>query len=185
MSDKRTEIMDAAEARIRAAGYSGFSFRELASDVGVKSSSIHYYFTTKEELGVAVAQRYADRFFEGLEKGAGDRSQKLATAFDKALRGDGRVCLCGVLGAASASLPKTVALQAKSFFERALSFLLGGEKSTTSSKRDREWAFQILALLEGGMILSLALGNLDSFRSAAKSLPIRPGSTTSKRSSDR
>jgi len=78
-----------------------------------------------------------------------------------------------------------VALQAKSFFERALSFLLGGEKSAAASKKEREWAFQILALLEGGMMLSLALGNINSFRSAAKSLPIRPGSTPSKRSSDR
>ena len=36
MSEKRIEIMDAAERRIRNAGYNGFSFRDIASDVGVK-----------------------------------------------------------------------------------------------------------------------------------------------------
>src|SRR3712207_8206920 len=40
-------IMDAAERRIRAAGYGGFSFRELAAEVGVKSASVHHHFPTK------------------------------------------------------------------------------------------------------------------------------------------
>ncbi|WP_157628311.1 helix-turn-helix domain-containing protein, partial [Ensifer sp. BR816] len=46
--------MDAAEERIRRAGYSGFSFREIAADVGVKSASVHYHFPTKERLAAAV-----------------------------------------------------------------------------------------------------------------------------------
>jgi TetR/AcrR family transcriptional regulator, transcriptional repressor for nem operon len=119
MADKRIEIMDAAETRIRSAGYSGFSFRELASDVGVKSSSIHYYFPAKEDLGIAMARRYADRFFEALEQGPGERAQKFAAAFDKVIHNDGKMCLCGALGAASASLPVPVALEATAFFVRA------------------------------------------------------------------
>ena len=182
MADKRTEIMDAAEARIRSAGYSGFSFRELASAVGVKSSSIHYYFPAKEDLGVAVARRYADRFFEELEQGSGERAKRLAVAFDMAIHSDGRMCLCGALGAASASLPAPVALEATTFFKRALEFLLDGSKPASASRKDREWAFQVLALLEGGMMLALALGDSDSFRSVVKSLPQKTVSAPLKQS---
>src|ERR1700744_3605487 len=71
MSDMSNAIMDAAELRIRKGGYGAFSFRELAADVGVKSSSVHYHFPTKEDLGAAVIRRYSDwvagRFAEALK----------------------------------------------------------------------------------------------------------------------
>ncbi|MBV8188991.1 MAG: TetR family transcriptional regulator, partial [Alphaproteobacteria bacterium] len=34
MSDMKTAILDAAEKRIQAGGFGGFSFREIAEDVG-------------------------------------------------------------------------------------------------------------------------------------------------------
>ena len=58
MEATQIKILAAAEQRIRTAGYHGFSFREIAADVGIKSSSVHHYFPTKESLGVAVARRY-------------------------------------------------------------------------------------------------------------------------------
>src|ERR1700727_3456870 len=53
MSDIAAAIMDAAERRMRLSGFYGFSFREIASDVGVKSSSVHYPLPTKEKLAAA------------------------------------------------------------------------------------------------------------------------------------
>ena len=41
MSDVKTAIMDAAERRMQLGGFGGFSFREIAADVGIKSSSVH------------------------------------------------------------------------------------------------------------------------------------------------
>jgi AcrR family transcriptional regulator len=61
MSDMKTEIMDAAERRMQAGGFGGFSFREIAADVGIKSSSVHYHFPTKEDLAAAVIRRWAGR----------------------------------------------------------------------------------------------------------------------------
>ena len=47
MNEIAAAIMDAAERRMRIGGFNGFSFREIAADVGVKSSSVHYHFPTK------------------------------------------------------------------------------------------------------------------------------------------
>src|ERR1700732_273229 len=58
-SDVKTAIMDAAERRMQLGGFGGFSFREIAADVGIKSSSVHYHFPTKEDLAAAVLWRWA------------------------------------------------------------------------------------------------------------------------------
>ena len=54
--------MDLAEAHIRHRGYGGFSFRELAAEIGIKSASVHHHFPTKAAMAAAVARRYGDRF---------------------------------------------------------------------------------------------------------------------------
>src|SRR5260370_10442546 len=59
LSDVKTAIMDAAERRMQLGGFGGFSFREIAADVGIKSSSVHYHFPTKEDLAAAVIRRWA------------------------------------------------------------------------------------------------------------------------------
>jgi AcrR family transcriptional regulator len=50
--------MDLAEAHIRSAGYGGFSFRDLAAEIGIKSASVHHHFPTKATMTAAVARRY-------------------------------------------------------------------------------------------------------------------------------
>ena len=68
MSDVAAAIMDAAERRMRKGGFNGFSFREIAADVGVKSSSVHYHFPTKENLAAAVIQRYTAETADLIER---------------------------------------------------------------------------------------------------------------------
>jgi len=50
-------LMDLAEAHIRRAGYAGFSFRDLAAEIGIKSASVHHHFPTKATMAAAVARR--------------------------------------------------------------------------------------------------------------------------------
>jgi TetR/AcrR family transcriptional regulator, transcriptional repressor for nem operon len=173
MSDKRDELMDAAEHRIRTCGYDGFSFREIAAAVSIKSSSVHYYFPTKADIGAAVARRYTDRFFSSLPVNPADPATALYSAFARAVQRDGQVCLCGVLGSVSASLPASVGVEARRFFELAIQYLLAGQKRT-ASQSEREWAFRVIAQLEGGMMLALALGKKAVFASVARYLPPKP-----------
>jgi len=46
-SETAERLMDLAEALIRNAGYGGFSFRDLAAEIGIKSASVHHYFPPK------------------------------------------------------------------------------------------------------------------------------------------
>jgi TetR/AcrR family transcriptional repressor of nem operon len=167
MSDRSETILDAAEQRIRLAGYSGFSFREIAADVGVKSSSVHHHFPTKEALAAAVARRYTERFEKVVEKDikAGTKPiEAWRRAFRQALVQDRRMCLCGILGAASADLPPEVAREAKRFFERGLNSL-----KQTASLSSRA-ALRLFATLEGAMLVATSLDDVSAFDEATADL---------------
>jgi hypothetical protein len=44
VNETAERLMDMAEAHIRNAGYGGFSFRDLATEFGIKSASVHHRF---------------------------------------------------------------------------------------------------------------------------------------------
>ena len=60
MSETAERLMELAEARIRGAGYRGFSLRDLAAEIGIKSAGVRHHFPIG--AGVAVARRYRERF---------------------------------------------------------------------------------------------------------------------------
>jgi len=163
-------IMDAAERRIRDAGYNGFSFREIATEIGVKSASVHYHFATKEALAAAVARRYTDRFLRAVDEdvASGEPAVEAWIAgFRKALNDDGRMCLCGALGAGSRDLPDKVRIEARRFFELGLARL-------TQAGLSEARAMQVMAALEGGMLLATALENPGAFDAATAGLVKQP-----------
>jgi TetR/AcrR family transcriptional regulator, transcriptional repressor for nem operon len=155
MSDVSDAIMDAAERRMRLGGFGGFSFRELAADVGVKSSSVHYYFPTKESLGAAVVRRYTDRLAEKVDaelaKGA-DACEVLANAMRSTAHSDSCMCPMVVMGAASGDLPAEVLGQVQRFYRMCLEKLL---KQGMSQKQ----AAEFLSTTTGAMVVAKALGD--------------------------
>jgi len=180
MEKKEQAILKITEEMVRRGGYNGFSFREIAKQVGIKSSSVHYHFPTKEDLGAAVAKYYTERFFEALGKAQAlldnnkDPLQSYISAFRQALTKDKRMCLCGLLGAEIDGLPERVVEQTQEFFRLQLAWLedayrlMDPEKNTNTIARKK--ASQTLALLEGAIITSNVLDDITLFDSAAELL---------------
>lgn len=169
-SSTQTEerLLGLAESLIRKNGYNGFSFRELAAGIGVKSSSVHYYFPTKADLGAKVARRYTDRFLLALEEAdpskepaasANEILAQLRLLFRKALTEDGKMCLCGVLAAEASGLPEEVALETRSFFSRLAQWLENALARTRwgiekSAEERHKTALKALALFEGALLVA-------------------------------
>ena len=81
--DVREAILDSAERRMRQGGFHACSFSEIASDVGIKSASVHYHFETKAHLGAALVARYEARVLALIgdrEVGEGTGSSKKEAA---------------------------------------------------------------------------------------------------------
>lgn len=159
---KREDIISVAESLIRKGGYHGFSFRDIAKIVNIKSASIHYYFPTKASLVGVIAKEYTIKFMEQLgepkdifEKGE-DPIYQYIKVFKGAYFQDKKMCLCGFLGVESDILPDEVHKEIKCFFQKNIQWLSDAYvlKGMSSPKQR---AFQTLSLLEGSMISSKVL----------------------------
>jgi TetR/AcrR family transcriptional repressor of nem operon len=176
MSDISEAIMDAAERRMRIGGYGGFSFREIAADVGVKSSSVHYHFPTKEKLGAAVIRRYTERVVQYFDK-------ELATGLNpikvwtRAFRGtlhSERMCPCTILAAGSRDLPPEVMAEVHRYFKVCLDKLVTAGLSPDS-------AVQLLATITGAMVVANALDDIAAYDRATSELTREPARKKSSR----
>ena len=58
MSSTRDLIIESATKHLYAMGYNRFSFAHVAKDCGITKASIHYHFSTKEELVLAAIDKY-------------------------------------------------------------------------------------------------------------------------------
>ena len=174
----RDEILAVAEGMIRTGGFNAFSTRDVANAVGIKSASVHYYFPTKSDIGVAVAERYTERFLKALGNPAsfGGSSKRAIThyidAFRSSLKGEGKLCLCGVLGAEADGLPTEVVGATRIFFERNLAWLAAALSASQEigAGAAKAHAAHILASLEGAMILAKTLDDEKAFEAVATSL---------------
>ena len=175
----RDRILHVTERRVRDSGYHGVSFRDVAADVGIKSSSVHHHFPTKEDLGAAVADAYTEQFMAALGDPA-DRSRTprellshYVNLFRKALVEDGQMCLCGVLASETQGLPLGVRRAVRKFFERNIAWLEIVMRRKFPRADDRtvhRRALQVIASLEGAMLLATGLDSQDAFEAVAASL---------------
>ena len=176
MSETLETLLDAAESDIRLRGYHAVSFRELADEIGIKSSSVHYYFRQKEDLGLALVERYAERFFAALEKltkrakTPEERLRAFANLYRQALVGTDRICLCVVLGVESRGLPPALANVVADFFEANIQWLADSLPQTLPADERRSRAIHVVGALQGAMLLASTLGDHGIFDSAAKDL---------------
>ncbi len=167
----KEKILIAAEKRVRSAGFTETSFRDLANDVGIKSASVHYHFPTKPDLGEALVTRYAEQFKAELDKiGLDDLHAALdgfISLYSNAFVLNESICLCAVMGAEAIGLPENVNQRTKAFFELNKAWLEALlVKHGVGDGGDA--ASLIVAALEGGMIVASASNDRSLFEQVAK-----------------
>lgn len=163
------QLLDAAELRARTSGYDGFSFRDLASDVGIKSSSVHYHFPTKAHIGQALMRRYQARTFDLLgEAGQVDAIVAISRLVEifRASALSKKMCLCGAFGATHGGIPEEVRDIVKSYQESLLSWIECVDRNSELPMRP----VSILSLLEGALLMSIAADDVRVFDDAVSSL---------------
>lgn len=161
-------LLQAAERRLRLGGYNGFSFRDLARDVGLTNAGVHHHFPSKADLVARLTDVYADRFVSALDGAAAqDRPRRLRALFSDSLRAEGRMCLCGLLAAESGALPEPVVAATRRFFRELT-------ESLTPAFSDRahpsQAALALLARLEGALLLAVVMRDPELFDAATADL---------------
>ena len=171
-ADTRLKIMDAAQATVQAQGYNALSFRELAKEVGVKSSSVHYHFPTKGDLGAALARRYTDgveAFLAGaLAAGAHIDTcvRQFTGAFRAALENDNRMCLCGIMNAEHDGLPPEVRVEVDRFTDVCVAWwaaLLARDDPAAAAEALQQRALAIFSAIGGAQLVARGRGDITLF----------------------
>jgi TetR/AcrR family transcriptional regulator, transcriptional repressor for nem operon len=167
-------ILDVAERLVQTCGYNGFSYADIAAQLGITKAALHYHFAGKGELGVALLARYSDRFFGALDSADTQRfdaAAKLdvyARLYLEVLRG-GRMCLCGMLAAEFQTLPLPMRTAVLQFFDQNewwLTTVLEAGREDGSLRFDgpaEQAARVIVSDLEGAMLIARLHDDIDRF----------------------
>ena len=172
-SSMRERILSAAEKRVRAVGFNAVSFRDLANDVGVKSSSIHYHFPQKEDLGEQLVKRYSERFQARLDQidiedvGPIKALEAFIALYAEALVVGKSVCLCAILGAEANSLPGRINAGIQDFFLANMEWLKEIHRQIPSAEKLMT-PIEIISALEGAMIVSSVMKSREAFEATAQ-----------------
>lgn len=171
--DTAQKILDTAEELIQQRGFFGFSFQDVAEQVGIKKASIYYHFPAKANLGRAVIDRYRKRMREVSDAVELDESidhWQALTLYLEPILALGRVpdqaCLCGVLGGEYLWLPDEMQQEIKAFFAEHQKFLTdllqhGREAGAFQFAGNPDSCAKLLfAAIEGGLLIKRTTGDI-------------------------
>lgn len=164
----RDALVQVAESLMRTKGYAAFSYADLAETVGIRKASIHHHFPTKEDLGVAIVERYIGcvrNDFERIERehqSAVARLEAFCKLFWSSGSG-GLLPLCGALAAEMSALPPSLQQLTQRFFDMQLKWLTAvleqgiGRGEIPGGSGARQKAFILLSVLEGSSFINWAI----------------------------
>lgn len=183
--DTRTALLNSAEAACRQHGFDGFSYADMAREVGIAKPSIHHHFPQKADLALALIERYHDEFFTALSaisasgQSAGIKVADYVQLHRNALKGGTCVCLSVALGMGRMSLSDAVTAKLDRFFASSINWLEAvfqegcQDHSITEVTEPRLEAIATFALMQGAQLVAKGEANLQRFDDAVATLLAR------------
>ena len=174
MSETREHILDVAERLTQTKGFNGFSYLDLAGEVGIKNSSIHYHFKAKVDLAIALVERTHDGLlaaFAELDNSNATPEKRIKSiiSYFQGYIKDEKFCLCGMMAAELQTVGPTVRKRLVAYFTDLQAWLEKQYKAL-GHKYAKVRALQFVSALEGSLLIarlenkpsmvSQALGNL-------------------------
>lgn len=128
MVSTRDQIIELTDSLIRDQGYNAFSFYDIAQKLKIKNASIHYYFPTKTDLGLALLETHTERLHKLQETVEGKSSMIKIKAFlsiYNTIHSEGRVCIVGSLATDLKTVEPKMAKALKTFAGEILEWVTG------------------------------------------------------------
>jgi TetR/AcrR family transcriptional repressor of nem operon len=177
LSKTAEDILDLAEGLIQSRGYSAFSYQDIADALGIRKASIHYHFPSKAQLGVAVVDRYAQRFSAALQAIAADEKRSSTARLDHYVkpylefsRTADKVCLCGALAGEILALPDELRKRVEMFFEEHQAWLAEilatglARKEFVFSVSPAKMARLVFGSLQGALLVKRTTGDASQLK---------------------
>jgi TetR/AcrR family transcriptional regulator, transcriptional repressor for nem operon len=162
--DTRQKILDIAQRLIQTRSFHGFSFQDIADEVGIRKPSLYHHFASKDEVALAVLERATNWVNAKMEKTEGQEpSERLEAYLDmfRVIHGKGeRMCPGGSFGALFDAVSSPLQRALHRFSQMHLGWLEtivrdGVEHGQFSigDQRPRDVAMQIVASVQGALLM--------------------------------
>ena len=171
-SDTRSQILRVATSLIRTRSYLGFSFQDIADQIGIRKPSLYHHFACKEALGVAVL-RQATAAFEAWAATTPPVPRSKLTAYFNMYRnglhaGHG-VCPAGALACGWDCIDAELRAAVRCLRDAQISWLNGvlsafGIRGRKHSTRDT--AACVFAACQGALLSARMTGAVEDFDAA-------------------
>ncbi len=177
-SKTRTKILDVAEDMLRTRGFNAFSYQDISEQVGIRKASIHYHFPTKEDLGLALLERFgADvkNWASGVvEKSPTEQLEAYFEMTENIISSTTNICVYGVMGTEFWTLPEAMQEAFKKFQRRRdrwLAKILEEGRAQGVFKEvgtPEDQATLIAAAIQGGLQIARSSGEPDRLKSVLR-----------------
>ena len=183
--DTKTALLNSAENAARRLGFDGFSYADLAEDVGIRKASIHHHFPSKANLALAVMQRYHMNFqticteIDASFDTGGAQLAELIRQYRMGSDDGKRICLCASFSASRDSLPPEVVDKINQFRAMVIGWMTNAfekgraDGSISGVTLPAFEAAATMSLLEGAQLAARAEKNPTLFENATKLLMAR------------
>jgi TetR/AcrR family transcriptional repressor of nem operon len=168
--DTREKILNSAQRLIQTRSFHGFSFQDIADEVGIRKASLYHYFASKDEVALAVLERAADWVRARMEKLEPlEPTERLDGYFDifRIIHSKGeRMCPGGSFGAVFDAVTSPVRSALHRFAKMHLDWLEGIVREGVErgefqirDQRPRDIAAQIAAGVQGALLMGRLIGD--------------------------
>lgn len=172
--DTKELILSVAQKLVQQRGFNGFSYADIAEEVGIRKASLHHHYATKAELGVALLASYSTQLDDELQRisalpaKADVKLAAYAAIFRGSLDAD-RICMGGMLASDWLTLDTSMLPSLKRFFERNIEWLTEvlaegkSQKLFVLNSAAADYARVLLASLQGALLVARATGDHETF----------------------
>jgi TetR/AcrR family transcriptional repressor of nem operon len=168
--DTRNKILNSAQRLIQTRSFEGFSFQDIADEVGLRKASLYHHFESKDAIAIAVLARASSWVAARLkEADSGNARARLESYLDlfRDLGGKAeRMCPGGSFAAVFGAVSPPVQRALHGFTTMQLDWLEavvrdGAAKGEfhTGEQRPRDVATQIFANVQGALLTGRLTGD--------------------------
>jgi TetR/AcrR family transcriptional regulator, transcriptional repressor for nem operon len=179
--EMKEPILDCAQRLVQQRGFNGFSYADIANEVGIRKASLHHHFPTKTNLGLSLIKIYTEHLEQALLNisaqsiPANKKLEAYIGLYRHSLENN-RACLAGMLATEALTLDEAMLPGIQEFFKRNTAWLTEILKEGKQqnifivSGSANAHARLFLSALQGALLISRATENVTTFEQTASAL---------------
>ena len=172
--EMKEQILTSAQRLVQQRGFNGFSYADIAAEVGIRKASLHHHFATKTDLALALIEVYSAKLATELTRisalpiQADDKLAAYIAIYRGSLNAE-RMCMGGMLASEALTLDASLLPSLKRFFaintDWLTEVLAEGKTQQTFFLNGTavNHARLLVSALQGALMMARATGDRDAF----------------------